>query len=87
VLRTGARLLLLDEISEGLAPVIVQSLGRAMAALKNKGFSILLVEQNFRFSANLADRFYVMERGRIVLELDRARLQSHRNELQTLLGV
>jgi branched-chain amino acid transport system ATP-binding protein len=87
VLRTGARLLLLDEISEGLAPVIVQSLGRAMAAIKNKGFSILLVEQNFRFSANLADRFYVMERGRIVLELDRARLQSHRDELQTLLGV
>ena len=87
ILRTGARLLLLDEISEGLAPVIVQALGRAMRELKNRGFSILLVEQNFRFSANLADRFYVMERGRIVLEMDRAGLQDHRTELQTLLGV
>lgn len=87
ILRTGARLLLLDEISEGLAPVIVQALGRAMKELKKKGFSILLVEQNFRFSANLADRFYVMERGRIVLEMGRADLHKNRTELQNLLGV
>ena len=87
ILRTGARLLLLDEISEGLAPVIVQALGRAIAALKQKGFSVLLVEQNFRFSANLADRFYVMERGQIVLEINRADLHKNRAELQNLLGV
>lgn len=87
ILRTGARLLLLDEISEGLAPVIVQALGRAITELKKKGFSILLVEQNFRFSANLADRFYVMERGRIVLEMGREDLHKNRTELQNLLGV
>jgi branched-chain amino acid transport system ATP-binding protein len=87
ILRTGARLLLLDEISEGLAPVIVQALGRAITELKKKGFSILLVEQNFKFSANLADRFYVMERGRIVLEMGRADLHKNRTELQNLLGV
>lgn len=87
ILRTGARLLLLDEISEGLAPVIVQALGRAITALKEKGFSVLLVEQNFRFSANLADRFYVMEAGQIVLEINRADLQKNRTELQNLLGV
>jgi branched-chain amino acid transport system ATP-binding protein len=87
ILRTGARLLLLDEISEGLAPVIVQALGRAITALKNKGFSVLLVEQNFKFAANLADRFYVMEGGRIVLEIHRGNLQKNQAELQTLLGV
>lgn len=87
ILRTGARLLLLDEISEGLAPVIVQALGRAITALKHKGFSVLLVEQNFRFSAHLADRFYVMERGQIVLEITRADLQKNRTALQDLLGV
>lgn len=87
ILRTGARLLLLDEISEGLAPVIVQALGRAITALKHKGFSVLLVEQNFRFSAHLADRFYVMERGQIVLEINRADLQKNRTALQSLLGV
>ncbi|MGC8701961.1 MAG: ABC transporter ATP-binding protein [Thiomonas sp.] len=87
ILRTGARLLLLDEISEGLAPVIVQALGRAITALKEKGFSVLLVEQNFRFSANLADRFYVMERGLIVLEISRADLQKNKTALQNLLGV
>ncbi|OYV33540.1 MAG: ABC transporter ATP-binding protein [Thiomonas sp. 20-64-5] len=87
ILRTGARLLLLDEISEGLAPVIVQALGRAITALKHKGFSVLLVEQNFRFSAHLADRFYVMERGQIVLEINRADLQKNRTALQNLLGV
>jgi branched-chain amino acid transport system ATP-binding protein len=87
ILRTGARLLLLDEISEGLAPVIVQALGRAITELKKKGFSVLLVEQNFRFSANLADRFYVMERGQIVLEIARADLDRHRAELRGLLGI
>jgi branched-chain amino acid transport system ATP-binding protein len=87
ILRTGARLLLLDEISEGLAPVIVQALGRAILALKQKGFSVLLVEQNFRFSAHLADRFYVMERGQIVMEINRADLQKNRTALQNLLGV
>jgi len=87
ILRTGARLLLLDEISEGLAPVIVQALARAITALKHKGFSVLLVEQNFRFSAHLADRFYVMERGQIVLEINRADLQNSKTVLQNLLGV
>jgi branched-chain amino acid transport system ATP-binding protein len=87
ILRTGARLLLLDEISEGLAPVIVQALGRAMNTLKSKGFSILLVEQNFRFSANLADRFYVMEGGQIVMEIARADLEKNRANLKGLLGI
>jgi branched-chain amino acid transport system ATP-binding protein len=87
ILRTGASLLLLDEISEGLAPVIVQALGRAIGALKQKGFSILLVEQNFRFSSRLADRFYVMERGRIVMETTRADLHKNKITLQSLLGI
>ncbi|TAL91143.1 MAG: ABC transporter ATP-binding protein [Rhodanobacter sp.] len=87
IFRTGARLLLLDEISEGLAPVIVQALGRAIKELKKRGFSVLLAEQNFRFSANLADRFYVMERGKIVLEIDRSELSDKQAELKELLGV
>ncbi|MDE1954303.1 MAG: ATP-binding cassette domain-containing protein, partial [Betaproteobacteria bacterium] len=87
ILRTGARLLLLDEISEGLAPVIVQALGRAIAALRDRGFSILLVEQNFHFSARLADRFYVMERGRIVEQFAREELPHRREQLARLLGV
>ena len=66
ILRTGAQLLLLDEITEGLAPVIVQALGRTILQLKERGFTIMLVEQNFRFAAPLADRHYVMEHGRIV---------------------
>ena len=66
ILRTGARLLLLDEISEGLAPVIVQALARMITTLRAKGYTIVMVEQNFRFAAPLADRFYVMEHGRIV---------------------
>jgi branched-chain amino acid transport system ATP-binding protein len=66
ILRTGARLLLLDEISEGLAPVIVQGLARMITTLKAKGYTIVMVEQNFRFAAPLADRFYVMEHGQIV---------------------
>ena len=66
ILRTGARLLLLDEPTEGLAPVIVQQIGRTIRALKEQGFTILLVEQNFRFAATVADRHYVMEHGRVV---------------------
>ena len=87
ILRTGARLLLLDEISEGLAPVIVQALGRAIASLRDRGFSILLVEQNFHFSARLADSFYVMERGRIVEQFSREELPGKRERLEQLLGV
>ena len=69
MLRTGARLLLLDEISEGLAPVIVQGLARTIHELDDRGYTIVMVEQNFRFAAPLADRFYVMEHGRIVQRL------------------
>ncbi len=87
IFRTGARLLLLDEISEGLAPVIVQALGRAIKELKKRGFSVLLAEQNFRFSANLADRFYVMEGGKIVLEIERSELSKQQVQLKELLGV
>src|SRR5687767_802041 len=71
ILRTGANLLLLDEITEGLAPVIVQALGRVIVKLKERGFTIVLVEQNFRFAAPLADRHYVMEHGKIAETLDR----------------
>ena len=77
ILRTGARLLLLDEISEGLAPVIVQTLARMITTLKANGYTIIMVEQNFRFAAPLADRFYVMEHGRIVKQFAQAEL-AHR---------
>ncbi|MGZ5193872.1 MAG: ABC transporter ATP-binding protein [Ramlibacter sp.] len=87
ILRTGARLLLLDEISEGLAPVIVQKLAEMILALKAKGYTILLVEQNFRFAAPLADRFYVMEHGRIVKHFAQAQLQDNMAMLQEFLGV
>ena len=87
ILRTGARLLLLDEISEGLAPVIVQKLGEMIRTLKSKGFTVVLVEQNFHFAAPLADRFYVMERGRILRHFDRSQLASHMGMLQEFLGV
>jgi branched-chain amino acid transport system ATP-binding protein len=87
ILRTGARLLLLDEISEGLAPVIVQKLGEVIRALKAKGFTVILVEQNFRFAAPLADRFYVMEHGRIVKQFAQAELASQMGLLQEFLGV
>ena len=66
ILRTGARFLMLDEPTEGLAPVIIQQIGRTIAELKREGFTILLVEQNFRFASTLADRFFVMEHGRII---------------------
>ncbi|MCK9988208.1 MAG: branched-chain amino acid transport system ATP-binding protein [Azoarcus sp.] len=87
ILRTGARLLLLDEISEGLAPVIVQRLGQIIRQLKEKGFTILLVEQNFRFAAPLADRMYIVEHGQIVNEIHQHELQEKHYLLQEYLGV
>ncbi|MTW11930.1 ATP-binding cassette domain-containing protein [Pseudoduganella eburnea] len=87
ILRTGARLLLLDEISEGLAPVIVQGLARMIRALKAKGYTIVMVEQNFRFAAPLADRFYVMEHGRIVESFASSELDARMPVLTELLGV
>jgi branched-chain amino acid transport system ATP-binding protein len=87
ILRTGARLLLLDEISEGLAPVIVQKLGEVIRTLKAKGFTVVLVEQNFRFAAPLADRFYVMEHGRIVKQFAQNELASQMGLLQEFLGI
>ena len=87
ILRTGARLLLLDEPTEGLAPVIVQHIGRIISQLKEQGFTILLVEQNFRFAATLADRHYVMEHGRIVDMVPNERLQSSMGKLHEYLGV
>jgi len=87
ILRTGARLLLLDEISEGLAPVIVQKLGEVIRTLKSKGYTVVLVEQNFRFAAPLADRFYVMEHGRIVRQFEQSQLASQMGMLREWLGV
>jgi branched-chain amino acid transport system ATP-binding protein len=87
ILRTGARLLLLDEISEGLAPVIVRKLGEVIRSLRAKGITVVLVEQNFRFAAPLADRFYVMERGKIVKQFRQSELASQMGLLQEFLGV
>jgi branched-chain amino acid transport system ATP-binding protein len=87
ILRTGARLLLLDEISEGLAPVIVQGLARMITTLKAKGYTIVMVEQNFRFAAPLADRFYVMEHGQIVETFASSELNAKMPVLTELLGV
>ena len=87
ILRTGARLLLLDEISEGLAPVIVQALARMIVTLRAKGYTVVMVEQNFRFAAPLADRFYVMEHGRMVEEFGAAQLEQKMPVLSELLGV
>lgn len=87
ILRTGARLLLLDEISEGLAPVIVQKLAEMILALKQKGYTIVLVEQNFRFAAPLADRFFVMEHGVIVKQFEKRELSQNTAMLQEYLGV
>jgi len=87
ILRTGAKCLLLDEISEGLAPVIVQALARMIKALKAKGFTIIMVEQNFRFAAPLADRFYVMEHGQIVEGFSSQELSSKMSMLHEYLGV
>jgi branched-chain amino acid transport system ATP-binding protein len=87
ILRTGARLLLLDEITEGLAPVIVQALGRVLRTLKERGLTIVLVEQNFRFAAPLADRHFVLEHGRVVLEVGRHELETNLGRMHELLGV
>ncbi|MES2247169.1 MAG: ABC transporter ATP-binding protein [Pseudomonadota bacterium] len=87
ILRTGAKLLLLDEISEGLAPVIVQALARMITTLRAKGYTIVMVEQNFRFAAPLADRFYVMEHGRIALKFGASELEAKMPVLTELLGV
>lgn len=87
ILRTGAKLLLLDEISEGLAPVIVQTLAKMILMLKKQGYTIVMVEQNFRFAAPLADRFYVMEHGQIVEQFAASELVSKMNVLNELLGV
>jgi len=87
ILRTGARLLLLDEPTEGLAPVIVQQIGRTIARLKQQGFTILLVEQNFRFAATVADRHYVIEHGRAIDMIPNAELDANMNKLHEYLGV
>ena len=87
ILRTGANLLLLDEITEGLAPVIVQKLGEVLIKLKKRGLTIVLVEQNFRFAAPLADRHYVMEHGQIIEEISAAELDSKKEFLNSCLGV
>ncbi|HYS15878.1 MAG TPA: ABC transporter ATP-binding protein [Candidatus Binatia bacterium] len=87
ILRTGARLLLLDEPTEGLAPVIVQQIGATLRRLKREGFTVLLVEQNFRFAATVADRHYVMEHGRVVDMIPNAQLEANMTKLHDYLGV
>jgi branched-chain amino acid transport system ATP-binding protein len=87
ILRTGAKLLLLDEPTEGLAPVIVQQIGRTIEKLKNEGFTIVLVEQNFRFAQKLADRHYIVEHGRVVESLSGAELESSLDRVHEYLGV
>jgi branched-chain amino acid transport system ATP-binding protein len=87
ILRTGAQLLLLDEPTEGLAPVIIQQIGHTIGALKAQGFTILLVEQNFNFAASIADRYYVMEHGRIVDHFPTAALEANIGKLHDYLGV
>ena len=87
ILRTGARLLLLDEPTEGLAPVIIQQIGRTIRALKQEGFTILLVEQNFRFASTVADRYFIMEHGRIVEGFVNSELDANVEKLHDYLGV
>jgi branched-chain amino acid transport system ATP-binding protein len=87
ILHAGAKLLLLDEISEGLAPVLVQKLGDVIRGLRDRGFTVVLVEQNFRFAAPLADRFYIMEHGRIVQRFEQSELGSQMKMLHEYLGV
>jgi branched-chain amino acid transport system ATP-binding protein len=87
ILRTGARLLLLDEPTEGLAPVIIQQIGQTIGTLKAQGFTILLVEQNFNFAATVADRYYVMEHGRIVDQFSTPELKANMGKLHDYLGV
>ena len=87
ILRTGARLLMLDEPTEGLAPVIIQQIGRTIARLKQEGFTILLVEQNFRFASTVADRYYVMEHGKIIDGFANSELEANMPKLHEYLGV
>jgi branched-chain amino acid transport system ATP-binding protein len=87
ILTTGARILLLDEITEGLAPVIVEALGRAISLLKSRGFTILLVEQNFHFARHLADRHYVVEHGHIAAEIAADEVDAREDQVNRLLGV
>ncbi len=87
ILRTGAKLLLLDEPTEGLAPVIIQQIGRSLALLKAQGFTIVLVEQNFRFARSVADRHYVVEQGRVIDCIANDELEASSGKLQTYLGV
>jgi branched-chain amino acid transport system ATP-binding protein len=87
ILRTGARLLLLDEPTEGLAPVIIQQIGKTIGLLKEQGFTILLVEQNFRFASTVADRYYVMEHGRIIDQFANTELEANLGKLHEYLGV
>ena len=87
ILRTGARFLMLDEPTEGLAPVIIQQIGRTIAELKREGFTILLVEQNFRFASTVADRYYVMEHGRIIDAFANSELAANLDKLHDYLGV
>ena len=87
ILRTGARLLLLDEISEGLAPVIVQKLAEMVVALRKQGYTVIMVEQNFHFAAPLADRFLVMEHGQVIQQFTQAELPSRKERLHEYLGV
>ena len=87
ILRTGARFLMLDEPTEGLAPVIIQQIGKTIHTLKQQGFTILLVEQNFRFASTVADRYYVMEHGRVAEGFDNAELESKLDTLHEYLGV
>jgi len=87
ILRTGARLLMLDEPTEGLAPVIVQQIGRTIARLKQEGFTILLVEQNFRFAQTVADRYYVVEHGRVVDMISNTSLEASMDKVHAYLGV
>ncbi len=87
ILRTGAKMLLLDEPTEGLAPVIVQQIGRTIREIKTRGFTVLLVEQNFRFAATVADRHYVVEHGRVIDMIPNDQLQSNMDKLHEYLGV
>ena len=87
ILRTGAKLLLLDEPTEGLAPVIVQQIGNTIRMLREQGFTILLVEQNFRFAATVADRHYVVEHGKVIDMIPNAAIEANREKLKSYLGV
>jgi branched-chain amino acid transport system ATP-binding protein len=87
ILRTGAKLLLLDECTEGLAPVIVQKIGEVIRTLRDRGFTVLMVEQNFRFASALADRFYVIEEGTVVEQFARSDIAARHEEIEKLLGL